>query len=256
MNKENETLGFETLSASMGMAVKYPAWIVQHFSPFISGRLLEVGVGFGNYAPLYPCDDYVGADIDAEVVAAASRLHDGMTFVQATLGAANFVPRVVGSADGELFDACVCFNTLQYLDDEQHGVSQLLDVLSVGGHVCLLIPAHQFLFGALDRGSRHRYRYSKSTAREICSHENATIVSLRFFNPVGGIVWGGYNALQFLLERLRPPAESSDVSTGSDGERGAEIFDRYLVVPSRVLQPFCWAFFGLSLAIVLQKTEV
>ena len=255
MKAPNPGLGFATMSDAMGKAVNYPSWIVRHFSPFISGRLLEVGLGFANYQPLYSVDAFVGADIDGEVVAAATKKFSQSSFVQAELGSKEFAPKVFRSIAGRKFDTCVCFNTLQYLEDERFGVKQLLDVIRVGGHVCVLVPANQFLYGSLDRGSHHRYRYSRSKAKEICSHDCAEIISFQYFNAVGGITWGGYNLVQFIRNRFQLLCKSEELILASGGEAGADFFDRHLVSISKLLQPVFRSFFGLSFAIVLQKTK-
>jgi SAM-dependent methyltransferase len=64
--------GADTYSSAIADAQNYMRWLVDTFRPYLSGCILEVGIGHGQYSTLLSeCGDYIGIDHDAHSVAKA-----------------------------------------------------------------------------------------------------------------------------------------------------------------------------------------
>ncbi|QDT56683.1 23S rRNA (guanine(745)-N(1))-methyltransferase [Caulifigura coniformis] len=84
------------------------------------GRVLDLGCGTGIYAPFFPPDSYVGADLSEAYIAAAQAKFPGHRFVVQDGTRTSF-------QEAE-FDACMISGVLHHLDDSQ--AAQLLEEAS------------------------------------------------------------------------------------------------------------------------------
>lgn len=230
-------LGFETLAPAIDSAVQYTAWIVDRLQPFLGPKVLECGLGHANYRAHYRgVTRYTGVDVDPAVVENARRRWPGDEFVCLDLCDPAFAERVGGG-----FDAALCLNVLQYVADERRAIEHLLGAVRVGGHVGLLLPAHGWLLGPMDRLSKQSRRYDLPRLERLIPHVIAEAVVLDYMNPLGALSW--------LASNLMPPRGLTDPAA----ERRIAFYDRYVVPLSRRLDPLTRRRFGLSLLCVLRR---
>jgi SAM-dependent methyltransferase len=245
--------GMATLSPTIGQAVNYPRWIVDYFCDYLGKSVLEVGLGFSNYQAMYGAEVFVGVDVDADIIALA-RQNSAAPLVKATLGAPDFAERVAPHTPKGGFDCCICLNTMQYLENEHYGVGQLLEQTRVGGHVCMLIPAHPWLYGPMDHKSMHRHRYSSKQVEALTRHDNARLLRHDYFNCIGGAGWLASNLLMRFFKSREGSSYTLARKVQTDAaDRAILFYDLHLVRLSRLLQPLSRHFFGLSHAIVVQR---
>ncbi len=230
--------GVNSFSPAIGEAFNYTNWCIRQFDDELKGRILEVGLGHGSYYPsLRARGEYVGVEIDAQLVSAArARFPDG-DFRQADVTEDGFLDRIGGAP----FDAIVCFNVLEHIEDDDAVVSCLLSILTPNGKLCLLVPAMQFLYNDMDRLAGHYRRYSLKRLQALAEAAKADLVELRYFNPVGGMGW--------LANKLLPHRSLADRSINSQ----IEFFDRYLIPLSQAVDPVFRRFFGQSAICVMQR---
>ncbi|MBI3565995.1 MAG: hypothetical protein HY079_12415, partial [Elusimicrobia bacterium] len=68
----------------------------------------------------------------------------------------------------------------------------MIDGLAPGGHVCLLVPAHPFLYGSLDALDHHYRRYTKDSLRALVDKAGVgrvEWVDLYHFNALAAFGW-------------------------------------------------------------------
>jgi SAM-dependent methyltransferase len=143
----------------------------------------------------------------------------------------------VDPAGGE-FDAVVSFNVLEHIRDDSAALTALARQLKPGGRLLLLVPAHPFLYGRLDRELGHVRRYRKASLRSLLDRAGFSAEVLRYVNPVGAFGWLASGRL--LRRELIP-------------ERSLRLYDRLVPVLKgldRVELPF-----GQSLWAVARKDQ-
>jgi SAM-dependent methyltransferase len=214
-------------------------WIVASIRPYLAGNILEVGVGHGSYYEYFgEIGGYRGIDIDPQNVANS----------QARFPAANFE---IGDVCSEQFrskfgpgsaDTIICCNVIEHIEDDSRAVANMVNALSCGGHLFILVPALQELYGELDRLAGHYRRYDKSQMLRACSGTPTRLLELRYFNPIGGLAWW--------VNRFARHQSLDDSAVNAQ----IRIFDKYVLPASKLLDPLTRSFFGQSLICVVRKS--
>jgi SAM-dependent methyltransferase len=227
-----------TFSSAIADARNYMDWIVATLRPYLGKDILEVGIGHGSYCEyLARMGRYRGVDIDPENVRNSARRFPGHDFQLADICSEQFrADYPPGSVD-----TVVCCNVIEHIEDDRLAVSNLVDALSSGGHLALLVPAHQALYGDLDRLAGHFRRYNKARMLTAVAGVPGEVVSLRYFNPIGGFAWW--------INTFASHSSLDDDAVNAQ----IRIFDRYVLPISKLVDPVTREFFGQSLICVVRK---
>lgn len=210
-------------------------WMFSVLQPSAPGPMLEIGAGIGTFSARLL---QAGADPlvlvepeDACVVELRARF-DGdqrVEVVQETLPESAALRSRTGS-----FRYALCQNVLEHIEDDVAALTAVVDALEPGGELAVLVPAHPFLFGRLDRRFGHFRRYTRERVRALVAGAGAELTDLRSFNMLGLPGWwiagrtelldiseGSLRVYETLVrawrpveERLRPPLGLSIVARG------------------------------------------
>jgi SAM-dependent methyltransferase len=182
------TPALRTLLA-LSLCDNYSRWIASRCLPHLGERNIEVGCGIGNVLQYLP--NTVGVDPDGRSCDLVHALTEKIA-VRFTLS------ELRKSAHD--FDAVVCINVLEHIEDDLEALSQMRGLLKPGGYACILVPAHQWLYGSLDASVGHVRRYGKSELQSKMVAAGFTVTRIEYMNPVGIIGW----AVSNLLRRQHP----------------------------------------------------
>jgi SAM-dependent methyltransferase len=179
--------GQEASLDRMADAGNYNDWMVERALPLLGARVLDFGAGIGTFTETLAAHaDVVAVEPDPEFV---PRL-------RARLGGNERVTIVAADtswlADGDprtTFDTVVCLNVLEHIADQSAVLRGFHGRLDPRGHLLLLVPAHQALYGAIDRSVGHERRYSRADLRTLLEASGFEPVELRYVNPVGAFGW-------------------------------------------------------------------
>jgi len=183
-NEVGDTEDFEF--AALSEAVNYRAAIVEEFSDYLRGRVLEVGAGIGQTSEamlaLPSVSELVGVEPD-------ERFQNGFRERLPN------IKLVAGTTEdlepGEHFDSAVMVNVLEHIEDHIGELQRLRGILHPsGGHLCILVPARQELFSKLDAHFGHFRRYDKPGLRGALEEAGFKVERLCYFNFVGYFAWG------------------------------------------------------------------
>lgn len=172
----------------MSGAPRYNAWLLERARPHLGARVIDVGAGIGIFvAQLVPTSGLVVAvEPDATDAAVLRRRFAGEPRVRVEeRDAISLQDADVGGP----FDAAICFNVLEHIDDDVRALRAMRSQLRDGGRLCLLVPAHQSLFGAIDRNVGHERRYDRGTLRKRLDAAGLTPLETRYVNPLGALGW-------------------------------------------------------------------
>jgi SAM-dependent methyltransferase len=222
----------------MADARNYMAWILTAFGAYLSGPVLEIGVGHGSYASeLRAHGRYMGVDVDIKSVADASERFPDLDFAVADITSPGFAETVARNG----FRSIVCLNVLEHIDDHLQAVKNLARALVREGHLLVIVPALPELYNDLDRLAGHHRRYRRNEVRDLMVQAGLVPVRADYFNPVGGLGWWANRLLRY--GSLNDTAVNSQIS----------LFDRWLVPISRGLDPVTRTFFGQSVLAIGRK---
>src|SRR5262245_37983266 len=118
--------GADTYSAAIADARNYIAWQIEPFIPYLQGRILEVGIGHGSFAPLLRQHGaYVGIDIDPDSVADARQRFPGDEFAVCDILDENNLKTILPSGA----DTIISINVIEHIEDDHRAISNLVETL-------------------------------------------------------------------------------------------------------------------------------
>ena len=165
---------------AMAGADAYNDWLIDRARPWLHGRVLDVGAGIGTHTRqlLELTDDVVALEPVEEL---ADLLRENVDGAEVVVGDASAV-------DGP-FDAIVCFNVLEHIPDDEGTLRRFRELLAADAALLLLVPAHPFLYGKIDRAFGHERRYGKRELEQKLRRAGLEPEVLRHVNPVGALGW-------------------------------------------------------------------
>jgi SAM-dependent methyltransferase len=215
---------------------RYNRWIYEQFAEYLGPRVLEVGSGTGNITQFLLTGNR--AVVATDVIAKYRDELRSRFAEHANLQISSFDLNRAAPAEmlANPFDTVVCLNVLEHIQDDAFALQQMAATLKPGGHLALLVPAHQVLHGAFDEAVGHFRRYGKQALRERLTSAGFRVHSLRFFNCAATLPWFINGRL---LRRAYLPNEQVSLA------------DK--LVPLLKLEKLIGPPFGISLIAIAQK---
>lgn len=170
-------------------AKNYYRWILSHFAPYVTGRVIEVGAGVGNFSEFLLNGTNVSELILLEP---ADNL---FPLLQQRFSRESRVKPVHGYLEDMSNTAhlsahsLLLVNVLEHIADDEAFLQAAHQLLIPGGTISLFVPALLQLYGTLDDAFAHYRRYTKSSLPYKLQKVGFQIVSLRYFNLPGVITW-------------------------------------------------------------------
>lgn len=210
-------------------------WMFSVLRPSAPGAMLEIGAGIGTFsARLLDA----GADplllVEPEEACVAELRTRFAADPRVEIAAETLPGSPALGARAGTFRYALAQNVLEHIEDDAGALAAVVDALEPGGELAILVPAHPFLFGRLDRRFGHVRRYTRDGLRALVRDAGAELTSLRSFNLLGVPGWwiagrsrvlditdGSLRAYEALVrawrpveEALRPPLGLSLVARG------------------------------------------
>jgi SAM-dependent methyltransferase len=223
----------------------YHRWILRNFGDAIGRRIWDAGAGIGNVtAHLAERADFVlASEYSQRNLAALRERFEGRSGVRVAHCdlAADAGPDFGGCA----FDTVICLDVLEHLADDLRALQIFWSALRPGGRALIKVPAHPFLYGAIDAASLHLRRYRRRDLRSVLERAGFRVERLACMNLAATVPY-------FVKSRLlRKP---TNFSNSLDPAR-LGLYDRLMPWLERAerLLPVP---FGLSLIAVARKPEL
>jgi SAM-dependent methyltransferase len=199
-DQENADAGYKSL-LRLSRADRYNRWMLSQLAPWVGQRVLEIGSGIGSFTRYLTGRDLVVAtDINPRYLRMLENTFERHTRVEVMLlDLRDFDPAPLAA---RRLDTILCLNVLEHIDDDRGALRRLRDTLRPGGRLLLLVPAHEWLYGAIDRAIDHHRRYDRGGLVAKLAEAGFEVEHTRFFNRLA--VTGWYlNSV--LLRRTRIP---------------------------------------------------
>ena len=233
--------GMATMSPEMPNAKGYYRWIVSFLKPYFGKNILDIGGGYGTHLePILLNHQIRVTSIDlsidsVEYMQNRFKLFPHFHAMQMDFNLADVRTRLISWN----FDTIICLNVLEHLEDDLLAVQNMRELLSKsGGFLLLMVPAHEWLYGSLDRQAGHYRRYNRQELYRIINQASFDIVEIRNFNMLGIFPWWVHT--HFLKSSLEKTGLNAQI----------RVFDRYLVPLLQRIETRVKAPVGLSIIAV------
>ena len=145
---------------------------------YYKNGFLEIGAGIGSFTDLYKSkiDNITLSEVD-------ETNHNILN--QKYLNDKNITVYKKLSSEIDLkFKTIVHFNVLEHIKNDREEINNCLNMLDPGGHLIILVPAHNELFSNLDKAVGHYRRYEKSFFENL-NLPNGKIMKLQYLDTLG-----------------------------------------------------------------------
>lgn len=233
-----------TMSSAMAGVTRYHEYLWSHVRPRLGARVMEIGVGYGQYTRrmigegrrVLGCDLDPGHLDDLQRASASPLLLTLRLDLEDPAGA-----REVAAAFRP--DTVVLLNVLEHIGAHELALAFLREVAAPGAALVLIVPAMQALYNGLDAEAGHRRRYSRRSLAAAAQAAGWRVELARYINLPGvpGWIAAGW------LSRMRRSGSQLD-SPSTNGL--LRLYDRFFVGLSRLSDPACARIAGLSVLCV------
>lgn len=170
---------------ALNEAVNYRRTLTREFSPFLKGKVLEIGAGIGQmtheFRGLRDVTRLSGLEPD-------SRFHE--RFAQKNPDVELFRTISAELPDNLGFDAIVSINVLEHIEQDQAELSNWFRLLRERhGHACLFVPARPEIYAPIDKDFGHFRRYTRPELELKLTTAGFKVERLVYFNLIGYFAW-------------------------------------------------------------------
>jgi SAM-dependent methyltransferase len=147
-------------------AYHWKSYLRTILSPYIRGRVLEVGAGIGSTTLTLAelGEAWLCLEPDASL---AAQIPETLSQRPARNGVRVRVGTLESLCDNEGFDTILYIDVLEHIKDDKEEVASAANHLASGGRLIVLSPAHPFLFTPFDSHIGHYRRYNKRSIRAL-----------------------------------------------------------------------------------------
>jgi len=229
--------GHRTLD-SIAPLQKYHRFLWDGVADAAGERVIEFGAGIGNITQFLLRKDQVWVtDVGEDYLRGLRTRYEGRPNIEILpLDLAHPLGPGNGDAAAGQADTAVAFNVLEHIEDDLAALRTIRATLQPGGRLLLLVPAHPFAYGALDRELDHFRRYTRAGLEEVVRQAAFEIESVSRLNAPGLLGWWLNGRI---LRRRHVPAFQAKVNN--------------LLVPLLRLERAVGLPFGLSLVVVARR---
>lgn len=178
----------QTVREDRFLISNYDAWLFHEFEPFLGQRILEVGCGLGNLLErLLEREIVIGIEPSDEIVSLVRQrfaVHPNILIENYDITE----PHVLCLVEKRL-DTAISLNVFEHIENDNLALEHVFQILSPGGHLILIVPAHPFLYGRIDAAIGHFRRYTKTRLREKMERVGFQVKSQKYINMLGALGW-------------------------------------------------------------------
>ena len=219
-------------------ATCWKSYFASHLRPYLTGRVLEVGAGIGGTSRVLCHSNVASWTMLEPDPALARRLQESLD--QDPLP----IPHEVrmGTTDdlqGEKFAALLYIDVIEHIEFDAAELERAAGLLIPGGHLVILVPAHQWLYTPFDKAIGHFRRYSRTSLKAVIP-STLQCQKLIYLDSVG--------LLASLANRLL-------LNAAAPTRRQIQFWDKVLVRSSRWVDPLLLHSIGKSVVGVWRKPE-
>tara|TARA_B100000029_G_C17603580_1_gene966591 strand:- start:1051 stop:1743 length:693 start_codon:yes stop_codon:yes gene_type:complete len=149
---------------------------------YFKDNFLEVGAGIGSFTENYYKDikNIVLTDLDEKNITVLREKFSHEKNIK-------IENKKINEIEGK-FNTIIYLNVLEHIEEDLLEINSALEKLNAGGHLIIIVPAHQKLYSNFDKAVGHCRRYDINFFR-LKKFENAKIQKLLFLDLLGYILY-------------------------------------------------------------------
>ncbi len=219
-------------------ATCWKTYFASHLRPYLTGRVLEVGAGIGGTSRVLCRSDIESWTMLEPDPGLARRLQESLGNEPLPIP---YDVRIGTTDDlqGDAFSALLYIDVIEHIEFDAAELERAAGLLVPGGHLIILVPAHQWLYTPFDKAIGHFRRYSRSSLRAVIP-SSLQCQKLIYLDSVG--------LLASLANRLL-------LNAAVPTRRQIQFWDKVLVRSSRWMDPLLLHSIGKSVVGVWRKPE-
>ncbi len=166
-------------------ANNYRTAVLKEFSPYLKGKVIEVGAGIGQFTELLKTINSVKKILAIEphepFVKRLKQTFPDIETIRGTIKSVNL---------NSQWDGIVCINVLEHIEDDLDELKHYNMLLkNNNGNLCLFVPARKELYSEIDAYFGHYRRYTRKELKNKLNQSGFNIVKIHYFNFVGYFSW-------------------------------------------------------------------
>lgn len=221
-------------------ATRWKSYLKDKLSPYIHGKVLEVGAGIGANTILLKnpkCHSWTSLEPDSSfsvLMKSKFKSTHGFEDVQVVNGFVNQLDTNLG------FQSILYIDVLEHIPNDIEEFKSAYELLAPGGYMVTLSPAFQYLFSEFDTAIGHHRRYSKKQKLSLAHELDLNLVDCFFLDSMG--VFASL-ANKWFLKKPAPSIED------------IELWDKKIVPVSIWTDKIFGKLFGKSIVAIWQKPD-
>ena len=194
-------VGSETLRRVSRMT-GFNHWVAEEIAAYLGDLVVEVGCGLGNITHELLAHDkrVIALDHAPHYIEAMRRDFGGNSQIAFVL--MDILDPASHTLASARPDSVICLNVLEHIVEEEVALRNMRAILPVGGRLVLLVPAHPWLYGRMDRELGHVRRYNRRHLAEVVEAAGFVPVRTWHFNLFG--LFGWFVAGRITKQRILP----------------------------------------------------
>jgi 2-polyprenyl-3-methyl-5-hydroxy-6-metoxy-1,4-benzoquinol methylase len=191
MDKIVENFGLHALER-MAEAPRFNTWTYKVISPYLKGKILEIGSGIGNLSSYFIRDtkNIWLSDYDHKYIQLLKQKFPELPATNVLhLDLSDTLFKKENQHLQNTFDSIFLLNVLEHIEDDHRAVEYCRFLLKPGGSLLILVPAYPFLFSQMDKLLAHYRRYTVSTLKAVIAKNNLITEKAFYFNLLGILGW-------------------------------------------------------------------
>lgn len=204
--------------------------------PFIAGHALQVGAGSGVNTPYLMSRDVRGWTCLDPDVTLVEQLRVNVSQIDGPVPC-DVVCGTLQTLVSSRFDAILYIDVLEHIEDDSKELEDAARLLSPGGRIIVLAPAHQQLFTPFDAAIGHYRRYNRDMLRRI-SPAGLRLEKMWYLDSAGLLLSA---ANRLFLRQSMPTREQ------------LHFWDTYVIPVSRVLDTLTCGRLGKSIVAIWRR---
>lgn len=169
--------------------VAHHKWLYQQIDRHIGKRVIEVGAGRGHLTQFYfdRTELLWLTEIEPDCLDLLKSKYNSSQYIVESLDLAT--PPPLEPYHSKEFDTVLSSNVLEHLEDDEIALAWFSSILPPKGRLILILPSHQFLYGAIDDYYGHFRRYNDSMLRRSLEQKKFKIIESFYFGKLGAVAW-------------------------------------------------------------------
>ncbi len=180
----NDPVGAKTLDI-MAQARNYNSWLFNQIRPWLTSPVAEVGAGIGTFSQMISDSGLAvtAIDKDSQYLSDIKRNDPKISVIKANM------ENPLSPHLRNKFSSIIALNVIEHINNDTQALANIHAMLQLSGQLVILVPAHKWAYGSLDKNLGHIRRYDAKSLTKLLESAGFMVTHIRYLNVLGLIGW-------------------------------------------------------------------